>query len=106
MYRFQIIAHTQTGESIGLVGSTPELGLWDFTKNPAFLNYSPEAGRIYHSKWSGLSFTHEVEETDDPTGDMSPVHERMRVRYIARSERFWYATKCFSSVQGLAIAVA
>ncbi|MDM9580688.1 DUF1796 family putative cysteine peptidase [Nostoc sp. GT001] len=59
--------------------------------NPAFLHYSPDAGRIYHGKWSGLSFAHEVEETDDPTNDMSPVHERMRVRYTARSQRFWYA---------------
>ncbi|MDZ8087154.1 MAG: DUF1796 family putative cysteine peptidase [Nostoc sp. DedQUE12b] len=59
--------------------------------NPAFLHYSPDAGRIYHGKWSGLSFAHEVEETDDPTNDMFPVHERMRIRYTARSERFWYA---------------
>ncbi|MFN6481405.1 MULTISPECIES: DUF1796 family putative cysteine peptidase [unclassified Nostoc] len=58
--------------------------------NPAFLHYSPDAGRIYHGKWSGLSFAHEVEETDDPTNDMFPVHERMRVRYTARAERFWY----------------
>jgi lysophospholipase L1-like esterase len=61
--------------------------------NPAFLHYSPDAGRIYHGKWSGLSFAHEVEETDDPTNDMFPVHERMRVRYTARSERFWYALR-------------
>jgi hypothetical protein len=59
--------------------------------NPAFLHYSPDAGRIYHSKWSGLSFAHEVEDSDDPIYDMSPVYERMRVRYSARSERFWYA---------------
>ncbi|MBW4667780.1 MAG: lipase [Cyanomargarita calcarea GSE-NOS-MK-12-04C] len=58
--------------------------------NPAFLHYNLDAGRIYHSKWAGLSFAHEVEDTDDPTGDMSPVHERMRVRYTARSQRFWY----------------
>ncbi len=58
--------------------------------NPAFLHYSADAGRIYHSKWSGLSFAHEVEDTDDPVNDMSPVHERMRVRYSARSQRFWY----------------
>ncbi|TAD78783.1 MAG: hypothetical protein EAZ98_14125, partial [Oscillatoriales cyanobacterium] len=32
MYRFQIIGHTQTGASIGIVGSTPELGMWDITK--------------------------------------------------------------------------
>ncbi|MEH2351644.1 DUF1796 family putative cysteine peptidase [Nostoc sp.] len=61
--------------------------------NPAFLHYSPDAGRIYHGKWSGLSFAHEVEETDDPTNDMFPVHERMRIRYTARSERFWYALR-------------
>ncbi|MGL5081173.1 MAG: DUF1796 family putative cysteine peptidase [Microcoleaceae cyanobacterium] len=58
--------------------------------NPDFLHYSPDAGRLYHNKWTGLSFAHEVEETDDPLNDMSPVHERMRVRYTARSERFWY----------------
>jgi lysophospholipase L1-like esterase len=29
MYQFRIIAHTQTGESIGIVGSAPELGGWD-----------------------------------------------------------------------------
>ncbi|QLE57704.1 DUF1796 family putative cysteine peptidase [Nostoc sp. TCL26-01] len=58
--------------------------------NPNFLHYNPEAGRIYHSKWSGLSFAHEVEETDNPTSDMSPVHQRMRDRYTARSQRFWY----------------
>ncbi|WP_392533910.1 DUF1796 family putative cysteine peptidase [Nostoc sp. C117] len=58
--------------------------------NPAFLHYNPEAGRIYHSKWTGLSFAHEVEDTDDPVNDMSPVYERMRLRYSARSERFWY----------------
>ncbi|MEH2203010.1 MAG: DUF1796 family putative cysteine peptidase [Nostoc sp.] len=61
--------------------------------NPAFLHYSPDEERIYHSKWSGLSFAHEVEETDDPANDMFPVHERMRVRYTARSERFWYALR-------------
>ncbi|MFN6498491.1 MAG: DUF1796 family putative cysteine peptidase [Nostoc sp. DedQUE01] len=58
--------------------------------NPAFLHYSADAGRIYHSRWTGLSFAHEVEDTDDPVNDMSPVHERMQVRYSARSQRFWY----------------
>ncbi|MEH2177237.1 DUF1796 family putative cysteine peptidase [Nostoc sp.] len=61
--------------------------------NPAFLHYSPDAGRIYHAKWSGLSFAHEVEETDDAVQDMSPVYERMRVRYTARAERFWYTLR-------------
>ncbi|OYE04271.1 DUF1796 family putative cysteine peptidase [Nostoc sp. 'Peltigera membranacea cyanobiont' 232] len=76
--------------NIGDVADAIEYGFDDMW-NPAFLHYSPDAGRIYHSKWSGLSFAHEVEEKDDPTNDMFPVHERMRVRYTARSERFWYA---------------
>lgn len=58
--------------------------------NPAFLHYNPEQSRLYHSKWTGLSFAHEVEETDDPLNDMSPIYERMRTRYTARSRRFWY----------------
>ncbi len=78
--------------NIADVADAIENGFYDMW-NPAFLHYSPDAGRIYHSKWSGLSFAHEVEETDDPKSDMSPVHERMRVRYTARSERFWYALR-------------
>ncbi|PHJ62819.1 lipase [Nostoc linckia z18] len=58
--------------------------------NPAFLHFNAYERRIYHSKWSGLSFAHEVEDTDDPVNDMSPVYERMRLRYSARSQRFWY----------------
>ena len=58
--------------------------------NPAFLHYSSDAGRIYHSKWTGLSFAHEIEDTDHPQHDMFPVYDRMRDRYSARSERFWY----------------
>ncbi|MEA5603386.1 DUF1796 family putative cysteine peptidase [Nostoc sp. UHCC 0252] len=78
--------------NIADVADAIENGFYDMW-NPAFLHYSPDAGRIYHSKWSGLSFAHEVEETDDPSRDMSSVHERMRVRYTARSERFWYALR-------------
>lgn len=63
--------------------------------NPDFLHYSPDAGRIYHRKWTGLSFAHEIDDTDEPLRDMSPVHERMRDRYTARAGRFWYAIqKC------------
>jgi hypothetical protein len=78
--------------NIADVADAIENGFYDMW-NPAFLHYSAEAGRIYHSKWSGLSFAHEVEETDDPVNDMSPVFERMRDRYTARSGRFWYALK-------------
>jgi Starch binding domain/GDSL-like Lipase/Acylhydrolase family/Putative papain-like cysteine peptidase (DUF1796) len=77
---------------IGDVADAIEHGFYDMW-NPAFLHYSAEAGRIYHSKWSGLSFAHEVEETDDPVHNMYPVYERMRQRYTARSARFWYAIK-------------
>lgn len=61
--------------------------------NPGLLHYDKQAGRIYHRKWSGLSFAHEVEDTDDPQKNMSPVYERMRSRYTARAERFWYTLK-------------
>ena len=63
--------------------------MWD----PDLLHYDADAGRIYHRKWSGLSFAHEVEETEDPVNDMSPIYERMRSRYSARAHRFWYALK-------------
>jgi hypothetical protein len=63
--------------------------------NPDFLHYNPEEKRLYHSKWKGLSFAHEVEDTDAPFNDMSPIFARMHVRYSARSERFRYALeKC------------
>lgn len=58
--------------------------------NLKLLHYNHDARRIYHTKWTGLSFAHEVEETDDPVNNMFPVYERMRVRYTARAERFWY----------------
>jgi lysophospholipase L1-like esterase len=58
--------------------------------NPDLLDYSAEAGRIYHRKWSGLSFAHEVEDDEDPQNDMSPIFDRMYQRYSARAERFWY----------------
>ncbi|TVQ21771.1 MAG: lipase [Leptolyngbya sp. DLM2.Bin15] len=57
---------------------------------PDLLHYSPSAGRIYHTKWTGLSFAHEVEESDRPLEDMTPIYERMRRRYTSRSDRFWY----------------
>lgn len=58
--------------------------------NPALLHYNPTAGRIYHSRWSGLSFAHEVESTDDPVHQMQPIFDRMRKRYSARAQRFGY----------------
>jgi lysophospholipase L1-like esterase len=61
--------------------------------NPVLLHYNHDARRIYHTKWTGLSFAHEVEDNDDPVNDMSPVYERMRSRYSARSRRFNYTVQ-------------
>ncbi|NJL81776.1 MAG: lipase [Chloroflexaceae bacterium] len=58
--------------------------------NPAYLYYDAEARRLYHRKWTGLSFGHEVEDWDDPISNIFPVFERMRNRYSARAARFWY----------------
>lgn len=62
------------------------VGMWD----PDSLDYRPEAHRIYHRRWQGLSFAHEVEGDEDPSRDMSPVYARMQRRYQARAERFRY----------------
>ncbi|MBD2182474.1 DUF1796 family putative cysteine peptidase [Aerosakkonema funiforme] len=75
--------------NLGDVADAIETGFQDMW-NPQFLHYNHDERRIYHSKWSGLSFAHEVEDTDDPLNNMFPVYERMRVRYSARAERFWY----------------
>ncbi len=58
--------------------------------NPHLLHYDAFIRRIYHQKWTGLSFAHEVEDDEHPEHDMSPVFERMRSRYSARAQRFWY----------------
>jgi lysophospholipase L1-like esterase len=78
--------------NLGDVADMIESDFYDMW-NTALLQYSHEAGRIYHTKWTGLSFAHEVEETDDPLNNMFPVYERMRVRYTARSERFWHTLR-------------
>ncbi|MEB3293501.1 MAG: DUF1796 family putative cysteine peptidase [Synechococcales bacterium] len=57
---------------------------------PELLHYDSYIRRIYHLKWSGLSFAHEVEDSDDPVRDMRPVFARMKQRYSARANRFWY----------------
>ncbi len=58
--------------------------------NPAYLQYNPEHGRIYHTKWTGLSFAHEVEEGENPLENMYPILQRMKRRYQARAKRFWF----------------
>jgi lysophospholipase L1-like esterase len=85
-FPFDLTRTTQIGDIADMIQSRFS-DMW----NPDCLHYSAEAGRIYHSKWTGLSFAHEIEETDDPDRYMAPIYERMRARYSARSERFWYA---------------
>jgi len=58
--------------------------------NPDLLSYSHEEGRLFHKKWTGLSFAHEVEEGDDPVCVIQPVINRMRSRYGKRAARFNY----------------
>ncbi|HAC62489.1 MAG TPA: lipase [Cyanothece sp. UBA12306] len=84
-YPFDLTRTTNLSDVADII----ENGFFDMW-NPDYLHYNDEAGRIYHSKWQGLSFAHEVEDTEDPVNDMSPIYERMRTRYTARSQRFWY----------------
>jgi hypothetical protein len=85
-FPFDLTRTTQVGDVADMIESR-FYDMW----NPDFLHYNSNEKRIYHSKWTGLSFAHEVDEIDDPIHDMAPVHERMRDRYTARAERFWYA---------------
>lgn len=64
------------------------IGMWD----PALLRYSPGDRRLYHTKWTGLSFGHELEDDEDPLQmpSMEPVWRRMESRYRARAARFLY----------------
>jgi lysophospholipase L1-like esterase len=77
------------------LGDVTDMVMNDFQDmwNPNYLVYSSEEHRIRHTKWSGLSFGHEIEDSDDPINDMQPVHERMLVRYSARAKRFLYTLK-------------
>lgn len=84
-YPFDLTRTTNLGDVADMI-ETRFYDIW----NPAYLHYDADASRIYHTKWTGLSFAHEVEESDNPTQDMTTVHERMRLRYSARSNRFWY----------------
>ncbi len=82
-FPFDLTRTTNLGDVADIIESNFS-DMW----NPALLHYSDEAGRIYHAKWTGLSFAHEVEETDEPRTNMFPVYERMRLRYTARAQRF------------------
>ncbi len=84
-FPFDLTRSTNLGDVADIVANDFQ-DMW----NPVYLHYSAEERRIYHSKWSGLSFAHEVEDSEDPINDMSPIHKRMQTRYSARAKRFLY----------------
>jgi len=84
-FPFDLTRSTNLGDVADLVANDFN-DMW----NPAYLHYNSEERRIYHSKWSGLSFAHEVEDSEDPINNMQPIFERMRTRYSARAKRFLY----------------
>lgn len=59
--------------------------------NPDCLYYDGEVGRIFHRKWHGLSFAHEVEyeQGEDPVGNFAPIAERMRSPDITWNNLIW-----------------
>jgi prepilin-type processing-associated H-X9-DG protein len=87
-FPFDLTRTTNLGDVADMIAS----GFHDMW-NPALLQYDPEAGRIYHRRWTGLSFAHEVEDNEDPIHHMDPIYARMRTRYQARAQRFWYTVK-------------
>lgn len=84
-YPFDLTRSTNLSDVADII----ENGFYDMW-NPYFLHYNHDERRIYHSKWTQLSFAHEVEDDEDPLNDMSPVYKRMEKRYGSRSQRFWY----------------
>jgi lysophospholipase L1-like esterase len=84
-YPYDLTRTTNLGDIADMV-----INGFDDMWNPAYLHYNAIEKRIYHGKWSGLSFAHEVEDDEDPTQDMQPVYQRMQKRYQARAARFEY----------------
>ncbi|NUN66104.1 lipase [Pseudanabaena biceps] len=87
-FPFDLTRSTNLGDVADIIAHDFE-DMW----NPEYLYYDSIERRIYHSKWSGLSFAHEVEDSDDPIANMQPVFERMQTRYSARAKRFLYTLK-------------
>jgi Starch binding domain/GDSL-like Lipase/Acylhydrolase family/Putative papain-like cysteine peptidase (DUF1796) len=84
-YPFDLTRTTNLGDVADMVAHG-----FDDMWNPNFLHYNALEKRIYHGKWHGLSFAHEVEDDEDPSHDMQPIYRRMQSRYQSRSQRFWY----------------
>jgi Starch binding domain len=71
-YRFQIIAETKVGESIGIVGSAPELGGWDITR------YVPlrTSGDRYPLWWTDTEINLQL-DTSRP-----PAAQKIEYKYV------------------------
>jgi lysophospholipase L1-like esterase len=87
-FPFDLTRTTNLGDVADMIAKGFE-DMW----NPALLDYNAQEKRIYHRRWSGLSFAHEVEDHEDPVHNPAPIHARMYSRYRARSERFWYTIR-------------
>jgi len=94
-YPFDLTRTTSLADVADIVATGFE-DMW----NPDQLYYEDEAGRVFHRKWGGLSFAHEVEyaDGDDPIGNFYPITQRMKKRYTGRSARFDWACKHSDSV--------
>jgi len=87
-YPFDLTRTTALSEVADMIG-TGFTEMW----NQGCLVWSEENGRVYHTRWGGLSFAHEVEPGEDPQQNFNPIAERMRKRYSGRSARFDYACR-------------
>ncbi len=85
-FPFDLTRTTDLGDIAEIIANNFE-DMW----NPNLLFYNAAEKRIYHRRWWGLSFAHEVEEHENPLVDMSPIFARMKKRYQSRAARFQYA---------------
>ena len=93
LFPFDLVRTTNTTDIVDIM----DAGFSDMW-NPELLDYSAEAGRIFHRNWSGLSFAHEVQDHEKPESDMTPIYNRMSTRYSARAERFRYTLQTCDDV--------
>ncbi|CAE8604577.1 unnamed protein product, partial [Polarella glacialis] len=63
-YPFDLTRTTSLADVADMV-ATGFTDMW----NEEQLFYDHEAGRVFHRRWGGLSFAHEVDEGDDPVGN-------------------------------------
>lgn len=84
-YPFDLTRTTDTRAVADLVAS-------DFRDmcNPQELHYVHEVRRIYHSRFQGLSFAHDIEDGDDPIGHAHDLYRKIQKKYQKRADRFLY----------------